>query len=167
MFARNRIRDVLDEIAKIMDGIESDLERDLRHALESGRELLREPIVCGFSVSLDHDGLPSVSPFGNVGHLSDGVRQPAHEQILDVREGVLKAIFEIPGADKHSIDVKALEERIQLTAGSAERRYAADLPLRAKVAPESGQATYKDGVLEVKFKLKGKTNKDFHKVSVE
>jgi HSP20 family protein len=167
MFARKRMRDVLDEIARMMDDIESDLEEDLTQALESGRRIFNKPIVYGFSMNVGPDGLPSIRPFGNVGQLDEGVRQPAHDQVFDEMAGELKALFEIPGADRETIDVKALEDRIQLTAGSEQRRYAADLPLRAKVVPESAQATYKDGILEIRLKLKGKANKDFHRVSVE
>ena len=67
---------------------------------------------------------------------------------------------------KEDIKVDATEETAVVTAEREAKRYRAELSLKAPVRPDSGRAEYKNGILEISFSLKDKTNKGFRRVNV-
>ena len=53
-----------------------------------------------------------------------------------------------------------------MNATKGERNYKMELTLQNAIDPESGTASYTNGVLEVVFKLRDKTNKGYRRVKV-
>ena len=74
--------------------------------------------------------------------------------------------MELPGIKKEDIKVEATEESAVITAEREDKRYRAEVGLRSPVRPESGKAEYRNGMLEISFSLKDKTNKGFRRVNV-
>jgi len=62
---------------------------------------------------------------------------------------------EMPGADKDSIKVNATEEHVTITANNSGKPYNAEVPLSVKVDPDTADASYTNGILQVIFKKKG------------
>jgi HSP20 family protein len=112
------------------------------------------------------EGRPSVQVFGNDPIGGSGFRSPINEQVVDEKNGNLRIILEMPGVEKEGIRVEATEESAVITAEGGDRKYRADLDLKAPVHPESGKAEYKNGMLEISFSLKDKANKGFKRVNV-
>jgi HSP20 family protein len=113
----------------------------------------------GYQVNIGPDGKPHVKEFGNVkphdGKMQLGVREPLVDVSVDEKEGNVKVVVEMPGADKNSIKVNATDERVTITANNSGKPYSAEVPLSVKVEPNSADASYTNGILQVIFKKKG------------
>jgi HSP20 family protein len=112
------------------------------------------------------EGKPSVQVFGNNPIHRDGYRSPISEQVVDAKGGTLRILLEMPGVEKQDINVETAEESAVITAENGDKKYRAELNLKAPVRPESGRAEYKNGMLEISFSLKDKANKGFKRVNV-
>ena len=62
--------------------------------------------------------------------------------------------------------ISALENKLMLQAEHRERKYKAEIGLQREIDAESGSATYRNGLLDIVFKLRDKTNKGYRRVSV-
>jgi HSP20 family protein len=145
--------------------MERDLERTLRTVVDSDL-LSARPLLRGFSMRLGPDGQPIFRSFGDLGAPRDGYREPVYDQFLDEHVGELKVVAELPGVEKEDLRLNATENEFTLQASKGDHRYKAEMRLRAPVQPASAAAQYHNGVLEVRFRLKEKANKDFTKIDV-
>ena len=113
----------------------------------------------GYQVNIGPDGKPHIKEFGNVkprdGKMQLGVREPLVDVSVDENEGNVKVVVEMPGADKDSIKVNATDEHVTITANNLGKPYSAEVPLSVKVEPNSADASYTNGILQVIFKKKG------------
>jgi HSP20 family protein len=113
----------------------------------------------GYQVNMGPDGKPHVKEFGNVkprgGQMQLGVREPLVDVSVDEKEGTVKVIVEMPGADKDSIKVNATEDHVTITANNSGKPYNAEVPLSVKVDPNTADASYTNGILQAIFKKKG------------
>ncbi|MFO7965999.1 MAG: archaeal heat shock protein Hsp20 [Archaeoglobaceae archaeon] len=129
------------------------------------------PYVWGFSMKVGPDGKPVIKEFGNRPGLDEeeqseqtGVTeevQGARKPLVDVMRGEdeVSIIAEMPGVNKEDINVDASETNVELTAETKDRRYHETVELGAEVIPDSAQAKYNNGILEVVFKRKHKEEK--------
>jgi HSP20 family protein len=110
----------------------------------------------GYQVNIGPDGKPHVREFGNVqprrGNLQLGIREPLVDVSVDEKEGTVKVVAEMPGADKSSIKVNANEEYVTITANNSGKPYNAEVPLGVQVDPNTADASYTNGILQVIFK---------------
>jgi HSP20 family protein len=162
---RRDLRDMLNELEKYFDGFERDIENTLKNSL-FGSDGQNKPFIAGFTFNMGPEGKPSVQIFGNNPVSGNGFRSPINEQVVDDKNGKLRAILEMPGVEKEDINVEAKEESAVVTAERGEKHYRAELALKAPVKPESGKAEYKNGMLEISFSLKDKPNKGSRRVNV-
>jgi len=162
---RKELRDMLDELEHYFEGFQKEIEETLKNNIFSG-EQSSWPFVAGFSFNMGPEGKPSVQVFGNNPIRGDGYRSPINEQVVDQKNGALRILLEMPGVEKQDITVETTEESAVITAENGEKRYRAELHLKAPVRPESGKAEYKNGMLEISFSLKDKANKGFRRVNV-
>jgi HSP20 family protein len=113
----------------------------------------------GYQVNIGPDGKPHVKEFGNVmprgGQMQLGVREPLVDVSVDEKEGTVKVVVEMPGADKESMKVNATEEHAAITANNSGKPYSAEVPLSVNVDPNTADASYTNGILQVIFKKKG------------
>ncbi len=113
----------------------------------------------GYQVNIGPDGKPHVKEFGNVrpsgGKMQLGVREPLVDVSVDEKGGNVKVVVEMPGADKDSIKVNATEEHVTVTANNSGKPYSAEVPLSVRVDPDTADASYTNGILQVIFKMKG------------
>ena len=162
---RRDLRDMLDELDRYFEDFEKDIENTVRNAF-FGHDRQSSPFIAGFTFNMGPEGKPSVQVFGNSPMRRDGFRSPINEQVVDEKAGLLRAILEMPGVEKEDISIDATEESAVVTASKGEKRYRAELGLKAAVDPESGKAEYRNGMLEILFSLKDKPNKGFRKVNI-
>lgn len=113
----------------------------------------------GYQVSIGPDGKPHVKEFGNVhpkaGQMELGVREPLVDVSVDEKEGTVKIVAEMPGADKSSIKVNATEDHVTITANNSGKPYSSEVPLGVEVDPNTADASYTNGILQVIFRRKG------------
>lgn len=125
-------------------------------------EMQNDPVThtwyYGYQVNIGPDGKPHVKEFGNVkprgGQGQIGVREPLVDVSVDENEGNVKVVVEMPGADKNSIKVNATDEHVTITANNSGKPYNAEVPLNVKVDPNTADASYTNGILQVIFKKK-------------
>ena len=136
---RKELRDMLDELEHYFEGFQKEIEDALKNNIFSGDQP-SWPFVAGFSFNMGPEGKPSMQVFGNNPIRGDGFRSPINEQVVDQKSGILRVLLEMPGVEKQDIKVEATEESAVITAENQEKRYRAELDLKAQVRPESGKA---------------------------
>ncbi len=162
---RKDFRDMMDELDRYFESVQKDIEDAMKHSI-FGDDRFTGPFITGFSFNMGPEGKPSLQLFGNNPVDRDGFRSPIQEQMVDEKNGVLRLLLEMPGVEKQDIKVEATEDTALITAENSEKKYRAELNLNAPVRPDSGKAEYKNGMLEISFSLKDKTNKGFKRVNV-
>ncbi len=115
------------------------------------------PYYYGYSVTVDQDGKPVVKEYGNVRPNllpSAETREPLVDVIVDDKEKLLKVVAEMPGVEKQDIKIEVVSRAINLDAEHGDKKYHTKIPIKQKVDEDSVKASYSNGILEVKFKLK-------------
>ena len=115
------------------------------------------PYYYGYTMTVGPDGKPVVKEYGNVKPSllpTSDVREPFVDVLVDDKEKVLKLVAEMPGVEKKDIKILVEGRTVNLDAEHGEKKYSAKVPIRQKVDEDSVKATYANGILEVRFKLK-------------
>ena len=128
------------------------------------------PYYYGYSLTMEPDGKSLVKEYGNVrpGLLpTSETREPFVDVIVDDKEKVLKVVAEMPGVEKKDIKIEVVGHTINLDAVNNNKKYQTKIPIKHKVDKDSAKATYSNGILEVKFKLKEENRPQGKRVAVE
>jgi HSP20 family protein len=124
------------------------------------------PYYYGYTMTVGPDGKPIVKEYGNVKPNllpTSDTREPIVDTIVDEKEKVVKLIAEMPGVEKSDVKVVVENKSVDLSAAHNEKKYHVKVPLKNIVNENSAKASYKNGILEIVFKLieeekpKGKT----------
>lgn len=120
---------------------------------------LSGPLYYGYAVTVGPDGRPVVQEYGNVPAAAAAQpgapagREPPVDTIVDEKDNVIKLVAEMPGVEKGDIRVAVAEDgSVDISAERGTKTYRARVPVKDGVDPDSGRATYRNGVLEVSFK---------------
>jgi len=128
------------------------------------------PYYYGYSLTVGPDGKPVIKEYGNVqpGLIQKSeAREPFVDVIVDNQEKVLKIVAEMPGVEKSNIKIEVVGRAVNLDAENGDKRYHTKIPIKQKVDEDSVKATYSNGILEVKFKLKEEDRPQGRTVTVE
>ncbi|MGB7696950.1 MAG: archaeal heat shock protein Hsp20 [Nitrososphaeraceae archaeon] len=159
---------MMKEMEKLMQEAVKNMDQNVPKNLIRERKLddgsvVREmgPIVYGYSFKIGEDGKPIVRKFGNLNTFPSSLtgrfsvsdqREPVVDIVKDVDK--LKIIAELPGVTKGDLRITANETSLTIESLSGERRYNKKIELPNEIEPSSGKSSYKNGILEVTFKLK-------------
>jgi HSP20 family protein len=125
---------------------------------------------CGYTMTVGPDGKPVVKEFGNVKPdqlpISD-TREPLVDIIVDEKEKIVKLIAEMPGVEKTDVKVVVENKIVDLSAEHDEKKYHVKVPVKHKVDENSAKASYKNGILQIVFKLVEEEKPKGKKVEVE
>lgn len=116
----------------------------------------------GYTMTVGPDGRVVVKKLGDGAvatakpdqHPNFDAREPIVDTIVDEKDETVKLIAEMPGVEK--TDVKILVDENKMVDISAERdtkKYHIRVPLKHKVVEDSAKASYKNGILQLVFKL--------------
>jgi HSP20 family protein len=129
--------------------------------LSSNEELVSNaPYYYGYQITVGPDGKPQIREFGNVRPSArgliehSGVREPLVDTALDEKENTLRITAEMPGVDKDHIKVNIADQYVSIHAEKEDKKYHADIPVAVELDDASAKATYSNGILELKIKLK-------------
>jgi len=115
------------------------------------------PVFYGYTMTTGPDGKPVVQEYGNVKPdmlPTENKREPLIDTLVDEKEMTLKIIAEMPGVEKKDVNVVVGADKvIHIDAERGEKKYDVKVPIKHKVDPEPPKATYKNGILELVFKL--------------
>jgi HSP20 family protein len=96
-----------------------------------------------------------------------GVREPLVDTAVDEKENTLTITAEMPGVTKQDIKVNVGEEYVSIHAEKGEKKYHTDIPVNVGLDDTSAKATYANGILELKIKLKAPPKRKAREVRVE
>lgn len=143
MFGFGNIDKEFERMQKLMDEM-----------LKGGFPNMSKPLVYGFSVKKGSNGKPHVQEFGNAkGYFTRGDEGTEWTPLTDVQEdpdGVTVTV-DIPGVEKEDIDLQVMDNKLVINVDGA-RKYKTEVKLPSSVKTEEADASYKNGVLEVKLK---------------
>lgn len=128
------------------------------------------PYYYGYSMTMGPDGKPVVKEYGNVRPdllPTSETREPFVDVIVDNKEKILKIVAEMPGVEKNDIKIEVVGRTVNLDAENGDKKYHTKIPIRQKVDEDSAKATYSNGILEVKFRLKEEVRPEGKRVTVE
>ncbi len=119
----------------------------------------------GYTMTVGPDGKPVVKEYGNAkpGLLpTSDTREPLVDIIVDEKEKVVKLIAEMPGVEKTDVKIVVENKIVDISAEHDKKKYHVKVPLQHKVDENSAKASYKNGILQLIFKIveekpKGKT----------
>ena len=123
------------------------------------------PYYYGYAMAVGPDGKPVVKEYGNSkpGQLpTSDARAPIVDTVIDEKEKVVKLIAEMPGVEKADVKIVVENKIVDISAEHDEKKYHVKVPLKHKVDENSAKASYKNGILQLTFKIveekpKGKT----------
>ena len=114
------------------------------------------PFYYGYTITVGPEGKPVVQEYGNVKPnqlpISD-TREPMVDTIIDEKEKIVKLIVEMPGVEKTDVKIVVDNKTVDLSAEHDKKKYHVKVPLQHKVDENSAKASYKNGILELIFKL--------------
>ncbi len=174
------IDEMMKEMEKMMQEAFKNVEQQVPKNLIKERKMddgsiVREmgPIVYGYSVKIGPDGKPEIRKFGNVNSfpnvLGGGLAvKEEREPLVDVIRGKdeLRVVAEMPGVNKEDLRVTADENALIIESLTGQPRYQKRIELKETVDPKTAKSTYKNGILEIAFKLKGKSSSGVN-ISIE
>lgn len=124
------------------------------------------PFYYGYTMTVGPDGKPVVQEYGNVKpgmHPTSDIREPIVDVIADEKEGLIKLVAEMPGVEKTDVKITVQNKLVDISAEHDNKKYHAKVPIQSKIDENSAKAYYRNGILELAFKLietptsKGKT----------
>ena len=154
-------------------GIFGDIDREFSEAEEMLNRMFRtvheinpsdvaanSPYYYGYQITIGPDGKPHVREFGNVRPSTkglveqSGVRAPLADTTLDEKQNTLRITAEMPGVSKEDIKVNITDQYVTIHAEKADKKYHTDIPVDLELDDTSAKASYSNGILELKIKLK-------------
>lgn len=124
------------------------------------------PYYYGYTMTVGPDGKPIVKEYGNVkpqGLPCSNSREPMVDTIVNEKEKLVKLVAEMPGVEKSDVKILVQGKSVDISAEHGDKKYQVNVPIKHKVDENTAKASYKNGILELVFKLiedekpKGKT----------
>ena len=143
-----------DKIFKRMSNSFFDIDDIFEEFKENGSN--SGPFYYGYTMSVGPNGKPVVKEYGNVkpGLLSSAdTREPIVDAIIDEKEKLVKLVAEMPGVEKTDVKILVQDKSVDISAEHGEKKYHVKVPIKHKVDENSAKASYKNGILELVFKL--------------
>lgn len=128
------------------------------------------PFYYGYTMTVGPNGKPIVKEYGNVKPEllpSTDTREPIVDVIVDEKEKLVKLVAEIPGVEKTDVKILVQDKFVDISAEHDEKKYHVKVPIKHKVNENSAKASYKNGILELVFKLIEDEKPKGKKVEVE
>ena len=165
---------------RIFEGLDrefSDAEQMLGRMLRTIREpdatFETLPYYYGYQITVGPDGKPRIREFGNARPSSKGlmeqtnVRQPLVDTNFDEKENSLTITAEMPGITKQDVKVGVEEGLVTIHAEKGDKKYHAELPVEGELNADTAKATYTNGILELKIKIREPPKQKAKEIRVE
>jgi len=169
-FSSRIFEDVDREFAEAEDMV-GRLFKTVREGFPS--EIGSMPYYYGYQVTVGPDGKPRVREFGNIRPAAKGliektgVREPLIDTSIDEKSNTLVITAEMPGVTKEDVKVNIHENYVSIHAEKDDKKYHSDIPINSELESKSAKATYSNGILELKIRLKKAPTPQSTEVKVE
>lgn len=152
-----RFENSWDDFGRLFENDFEDMNRKLDSMFD---ELTNTPGVqtYGYTMYQGPDGVPHVREFGNTaqnhGLLAGSPAQKYVEPNAEVQQNgdVVEATFEMPGVPKEDVDLEATQNTLTVSVDTPTRKFSKTVTLPCDVDMGSAEATYNNGVLDVKMR---------------
>ncbi len=125
---------------------------DIQETVKAGH--FDEPVYYGYTMTVGPDGKPVVKEYGNVKpNRTATLDNTLVDIIVDEKNEQLKLVAEMPGVEKEDIRVVVNGNMVTVEAERDTKKYNVSVPIEHKVVKDSAKASYKNGILEMVFKL--------------
>lgn len=143
----------------------------LFEGLRTGTVREEGPLYYGFSMHMVPEAIPKITHFGNIkpevsGELQAESREPFSDVIVNEKDKEIIVTLEMPGVEKKDITLETSEECMEIKAETEDKKYHKKIDLESKIDSATAKASYNNGVLEIKAKLK-KMPKKGKRINVE
>jgi HSP20 family protein len=128
------------------------------------------PYFYGYTMTVGPDGKPVVKEYGNVKpelFSASNTREPLVDTIVNQKENLVKLVAEMPGVEKTDVKIVVEGKSVNISAERGEKKYHVNVPISQKVDENSAKASYKNGILELVFKLAEEVKPKSKTVEVE
>jgi HSP20 family protein len=95
------------------------------------------------------------------------VRQPLIDTNFDTKENALTITAEMPGITKQDVKVGVEEGLVTIHAEKGDKKYHAELPVEGELNTDTAKATYTNGILELKIKIREPPKQKAKEIKVE
>ena len=167
---------IFEEMDREFSEAEDMLNRMFRTVRQSGTDSETSqtfPYYYGYQITIGPDGRPRIREFGNARPSGKGlmeqstVREPLVDTNLDEKDNTLTITAEMPGITKQDVKVTVNEGLINISAEKGEKKYRTQLPIDLELDSDTAKATYTNGILELKIKLKTAPKSKAREIRVE
>jgi HSP20 family protein len=164
---------IFEEMDKELSSAEDMLTRLFRTARESGSNVESFPYYYGYQITVGPDAKPHIREFGNARPASKGlvqqstVREPLVDTNFNEKENTLIITAEMPGITKQDVKVAVEEGLLTIHAEKGDKKYHTKLPVDNELDADTAKATYTNGILELKIKLKKSPKAKAKEIKVE
>lgn len=164
---------IFEEMDREFFTAEDMLSRLFRTVRESGPSVESFPYYYGYQITVGPDGKPHIREFGNARPASKGliqqstVREPLVDTNFDEKENTLIITAEMPGISKQDVKVAVEEGLVTIHAEKGDKKYHSELPVESELDADTAKATYTNGILELKIKLKKPPKAKAKEIKVE
>ena len=127
----------------------------------------------GYQITVGPDGKPYVREFGNVKPGARGlveqsnISEPLVDTLVDEKNKSLIITAEMPGISKEDIKVNVSSNIIVLHGEKGNKKYHTEIPVKTGLEDSSAKASYTNGILELRIKLKGPLKSNGREIKIE
>ena len=165
--------DIFDEFEEYFRNMQRRMNRLFRDAMSGKLPSPEEggPYVYGWSFRMGPDGKPVFQEFGNIKGLISGATKQlteGREPLVDLQEtdNEVHVTAEVPGVSKNDIDIEVTGDSLIINVDSKNRKYYKEVELPCEVDPDSAEANYNNGVLDITL-MKMKPKKRGKKIKIK
>ena len=118
------------------------------------------PYFYGYTMTLGPDGKPQINEFGNFKPSGAsqvpalGTREPLVDTVLDTKKNAVRIAAEMPGVTKEDVKVSATGQTVTISAERGDKKYHSEVQMPVEIMPNSIEANYNNGILELTAKVK-------------
>ena len=95
------------------------------------------------------------------------VRKPLVDSIFDEKENTLIITAEMPGITKQDIKVAVGNGLVTIQAEKGDKKYHSELPVNHELDEDLAKASYTNGILELKIKVKKPSKPSAKEIKIE
>lgn len=137
---------IFKQMNQAMQNMHEEMQRMMQDMQDNGAD------IKGYTVTKLPGQEPRVMSFGDTGDaFHDHPASPTESTHVDVMDegDEIHVVADMPGVEKNQIELTVNGSRLHIQADSEDRSYDERVDLGASVDPETAEATYNNGVVQV------------------
>ena len=181
-YKRRREDEWSDEFEEFFQNFGFDFDRFNERMMKMWDRMLKDsdvqtfgPYVYGFSYKIGPDGKPVFEEFGNVPQGRTFGKEPklldkdVREPITDLTEDKDKVFitYELPGIAKENIQLNVSEYNVTIEVKEGPRKYYKSVDFNYELRPETANAKFINGILDVSVERAKKETPGGRKISID